>query len=503
MPLSHPVSFGVSGANNSEVHASGEIWANVLWESYVGLINKPGNRFTQAQQLMKDYLIASLKLTPNTPTMLEARDALLAVALANNTDDFVIIRDAFVKRGMGALAIAPDRASINHSGVVEDFTPGVDLQFSLQLNPASLDTNTCDDDGVWDAGEAASFSLSVKSAAATSIPALSLNLSSNDDITFADNRVAIDSIAGFGQSTSATFELTLNSASDMQNIRVTASMPEIGAEVDDFVEPPPISIDLLTHFDFAISEFDDDMSIESTSLKDWRVNFDNHITPFVVDSEMWHGVDSGAPGNSYLLTPVIRVADTGALTINFDHYYLFESSEDTQGILQNWDAGVIEVSVDGAVFVDVVSFGASLSEPYNGTVNSLNNELGGRQAYTSTRDENDLQPSANSITFPDGLVNGQDIQVRFRIGTDANTGDFGWLIDNLVVINAAFSMFSRMVTENNACGVGNPPVVDANDIQLNQSTATGGGGSLATDWLLLTLLMGRFIQIKSRLKKVH
>jgi len=30
LPLSHPVSFGVSGANNSQIHATGEIWANAL-----------------------------------------------------------------------------------------------------------------------------------------------------------------------------------------------------------------------------------------------------------------------------------------------------------------------------------------------------------------------------------------------------------------------------------------------------------------------------------------
>lgn len=499
LPLSHPVSFGVSGANNSEVHATGEIWANVMWESYVGLINKPGNSFAQAQQSMKDYLIAGLKLTPNAPTILEARDALLAAAVANNADDFAIIRDAFAKRGMGALAIAPDRSSASHSGVVEDFTAGVDLQFSLQLNPASLDNNTCDNDGVLDAGESASFSVSVKSAAAASIPGFNLSLSSGDDLTFASNSVAIDGIAGFGQATTATFEVTLNSASDMQNIEVTASIPEIGAGVDDFFEPPPISINLLTHFDFAVSEFDDDMSVESTSLNDWDVSFDNNITSFLVENESWHGVDSGSPGNSYLLTPIIRAADSGELTINFDHYYFFESSEDDQGVLQNWDAGVIEVSVNGAAFVDVVNFGASLSEPYNGTVNSFNDQLGGQQAYTFTRDENDLQPSGNAITFPDGLVNGQNIQVRFRIGTDANTADFGWLIDNLVVNNATSPMFSSVVAENNSCGVGNTPVVNAGadilvissdqsdiDISLNGSATDADGDSLTLQWTQLS-----------------
>jgi len=440
---------------------------------------------------MKDYLIASLKLTPNAPTILEARDALLAAVLANNADDFSIIRDAFAKRGMGALAIAPDRDSVDHSGTIEDFSVGVDLQFNLQLIPSSLDNNTCDNDGVLDAGESASFTVSVKNAAATSIPAFNINLSSGDDVNFASNNIAIESIAEFGETTSTTFELTLNSASDMQNISVTASMPEIGVGVDDFVEPPPVSINLLTHFDFAVSEFDDDISRESTSQYDWQVNFDNNITPFIVTNEAWHGIDSGLPGNSYLLTPIIRVADSGALSINFDHYYLFESSEDNQGEIQNWDAGVIEVSVDGADFVDVVDFGASLSEPYNGTVSSFNDQIGGRQAYTFTRDENDLQLSENAITFADGLVNGQNIQLRFRIATDANTGDFGWLIDNVVVNNAVSPMFSSVVAENNACDVDAGGNVQE-DEQTTAATEASGGGSLAFYWLAVMFIFKRF-----------
>ena len=82
------ISFGATGANNAEVHNTGEVWATMLWECYAALLRdtlglSPRLTFKQAQDRMKDYLVAAYKLTPNSPTFLEARDAVLAAAFAN------------------------------------------------------------------------------------------------------------------------------------------------------------------------------------------------------------------------------------------------------------------------------------------------------------------------------------------------------------------------------------------------------------------------------------
>ena len=110
-----PVSFGQSGFGNSEVHASGEVWCSMLWECYTALLRNPGLSFTEAQNRMKDYLVASLKITPGSPTFVEARNALLAVAASNDNDDFLLFSEAFAKRGLGKIAIAPDRNSPDHN----------------------------------------------------------------------------------------------------------------------------------------------------------------------------------------------------------------------------------------------------------------------------------------------------------------------------------------------------------------------------------------------------
>jgi len=461
--VSHPLNFGQDGSNNSQVHRSGEIWANALWEVYAGLLNKPSYTFEQAQQVMKDYLIASLKLTPNRPTFLEARDAMLAAALANNAEDFDIVRTAFTKRGMGANAVAPDRSSEEHSGVVEDFNQGVDLKHNIAMTQSSLTSNTCDNDGVFDAGEKASFTLQFDSFSSQSIPAFQVGLSSPDDVIFVNETINVPGISGFGQTSSVTFDVIFNTATSLQDIELIAAVEKIGSNADDFVEPPPFSLNVTGNYDFLATKFNDDMSNDLTSYKDWQVTSPLETIPrFVLEHGGWYGENSNIEGTSDLVTPVIKAGIAGNVVISFDHFYSFLHYIDDAGTIFNWDGGVIEVSVNGASYVDVVDYGATLLEPYNG-VTALNDVLGSREAYTNTNSPDSFSLSANSITFPDGLINNQDFQLRFRIGTQGFLKDFGWLIDNVVVTNAAQPMFSEIVAEDYVCLSGNPPTVNAGD----------------------------------------
>ena len=113
---------GGDGSINSEVHNSGEIWANMMWECYVGLLNDPRYTFAQAQARMKDYIIGGFKMTPADATFTEARDAVLSVVLANDFGDYTACSKGFAKRGIGLNAVAPARSSTDHVGVVEDAT---------------------------------------------------------------------------------------------------------------------------------------------------------------------------------------------------------------------------------------------------------------------------------------------------------------------------------------------------------------------------------------------
>ncbi len=120
-----PTPDGEPGDRNSEVHAAGEIWANMLWECYAALLIDPRHSFAQAQQRMKDYIIGGLKMTPADATYTEARDAILAVAYATDYGDYAHCSAGFAKRGAGLNARSPARSSVDLVGVREDYAPFV------------------------------------------------------------------------------------------------------------------------------------------------------------------------------------------------------------------------------------------------------------------------------------------------------------------------------------------------------------------------------------------
>jgi hypothetical protein len=130
LPATPPQSPRGTSSLNSETHNAGEVWASMLWECYSNLLNDTGRLgFAQAQDRMKRYLVASLKVTPIDPTFVQARDALLAVMQAQDPQDQALCLAGFAKRGLGVGAVAPGTYSEDNSGVVESFRatsdPGV------------------------------------------------------------------------------------------------------------------------------------------------------------------------------------------------------------------------------------------------------------------------------------------------------------------------------------------------------------------------------------------
>ncbi len=143
LPAGPPVEGDSTGATNAEAHNTGEVWASMLWECYAALLRDSGRlTFDQARNRMADYLVAGYKLTPFSPTFLEARDALLAAAGAADPIDQARFWQAFARRGAGFGAVAPDRYEATQTPVVESFVPGNDTDADgypdpIDCNPAS------------------------------------------------------------------------------------------------------------------------------------------------------------------------------------------------------------------------------------------------------------------------------------------------------------------------------------------------------------------------------
>ena len=116
----------------------------------------------------------------------------------------------------------------------------------------------------------------------------------------------------------------------------------------------------------------------------------------------------------------------------------------------SFDGGVLEISIGGAVFQDIVAAGGSfVTGGYNAAVNSsFSNPLAGRQAW-----------SGNSNGFVTTTVNlppsagGQNIVLRWRMGSDNAVSGLGWRIDNIAITCASTPTIFVEAGTNNLAAV--------------------------------------------------
>jgi len=80
--------------NAFEVHDDGEIWAETLWDLRRALLSEPG--------VARTLVTGGLRLSPNNPSFLEARDAIIqADQIAYGGDHYAALWGLFAIRGMG------------------------------------------------------------------------------------------------------------------------------------------------------------------------------------------------------------------------------------------------------------------------------------------------------------------------------------------------------------------------------------------------------------------
>ena len=96
----------------SQVHRTGELWANALWISRFNLIGKYG--FAAGAETMNRLVIDGMKLSPDDPTFLDGRDAILTADLVNNGGvNQCLIWDGFARMGMGFSALTTGVLDLN------------------------------------------------------------------------------------------------------------------------------------------------------------------------------------------------------------------------------------------------------------------------------------------------------------------------------------------------------------------------------------------------------
>lgn len=95
---------------------------------------------------------------------------------------------------------------------------------------------------------------------------------------------------------------------------------------------------------------------------------------------------------------------------------------------QDFDGGVLEIAINGGAFADILVAGGSfINGGYVSTLDSGGgNPIGGRPAWTG--DSSGYITTA--VSLPAAAIN-QNVQLRWRFGTDVSVGVIGWRIDTI------------------------------------------------------------------------
>jgi len=150
-------------------------------------------------------------------------------------------------------------------------------------------------------------------------------------------------------------------------------------------------------------------------------------------------VDSASTSDQYLVTPPITLPsiDKSPITLSFWNYQNMEANSGT-GVEACWDGGLLEVSTDGGNSFVQVSNLNMLTDPYNGgIVQQAASEISGLDAWCA----DDINPASGdqetTAVVDLNQYAGQQVQFRFRLGTDGSAGDEGWYIDDIAVQGCA------------------------------------------------------------------
>jgi large repetitive protein len=431
-----PIAFGCDGSNNAEVHNTGEVWTSMLWEGFVSLLN--AHPFENARLRMRDYLVASLKMTPANPTLVEARDAVLAAAFAADPADHALFCAAFAKRGIGQRAVAPDRFSNTNSGVVESFTCESNLSFvgATLASPSAA----CDTDTYLDNFETATLSITLRNDGLGPLSATTGTVStSNPNVTFANGGQLTFPATMPEQTTTATIDVSMAGASGIQDFLIDVSFEDPG--ITAFPQPVTVPVDLRGQADDVpnASASDDVEPILTawsvTGSGFWARNRFDRTPPFNHD---WIGRDVGGVADSQLVSPSLVVASTGNVSFTFKHRYSFEAT---------FDGGVVEISTNGgSTWTDVGALAFTSGGTYATAPLVAGSALAGRRAFTGN--SAGYPAFVNNMTCNLGsFTAGQTIQIRFRTASDPGVGGPGWEIDDLAFSNTSNTPFSVITAE--------------------------------------------------------
>ena len=391
----NPLVYDDIRTRGGSVHALGEVWTAALWEVYWAFVEEFGLDTRWEDEEAGNYkavrlAIEGMKLTPCSPTMIDLRDGVLqADSVLYGGAHARLLWVSFAKRGFGYLA---------DGGSPDDVTDGTQSfePFPLVIEELKIRANTVDQ-------VAPGEQITVELEAVNHIPETQNNVVITVDIP--DGMTYVDGSA----STAATFEngtLSFN-VGDMafqDELRITYE-----AVVDDNIETATIFYDNVDDADQGAYDFG---STEGFNL--WFQSFDIANSGSV---SWWASQPDTEVETDFFMTipPMDVVGNRPAL--KFAHRFDTETGS---------DGGFITVSTDGILFEDVKD--KFLRNGYTADIQYATFAIPLLEAFSGSTNEEWIYSYLDLSDYQ-----GEEIYVRFRFGTDDNTGvtaaNPGWFVD--------------------------------------------------------------------------
>lgn len=413
-----------------QVHAAGEVWSSALWEVRAKYIEDLG--WEVGNRRVLQHVTDGMKLAPLTPTFLQERDAIIAGALASGTaQDVANLWEGFAIRGMGAGASIQNSggSTADGSGTGQTrVTQAFDLPNLMQEPAITVSDLLGNNNGFAEPGEPLRITVPLKN--------ITGNLASDVTVQIVGGGSAFYGSIAHNGTASNIVSYTVPAATPCGSsltltINVTSSLGPVSFQRTIQIGQPSATF----------SENFDGVTAPAIPAN-WTVAAVQNGTPFVTTTNNANSSPNAiyaldpttVGGGTNLTSPSIPVTIAAAV-LSFRNRY------DTEN---GWDGGVLEISINGGAFQDIITAGGSFIENgYNGTLgaNGTNNPLNGRSAWTG----NSNGYLTTKVRLPAAAA-GQNVQLRFRFGADDNTTGAGpnpgWYIDNIEVAGNAACAFA-------------------------------------------------------------
>ncbi len=410
-----------------EVHNAGEVWASALFEVRARLINRLG--FAVGNDRVLQIVTDGMKLSPLNPTFIQGRDAILAAAAALPSDATATVADVwagFAARGMGFSASVVNAAS---GTVIEAFdTPGVSKLKSMLVSESIPN-------GRLDPTEVVGVSFCLTNNGGATSGSVTGSLQATGGVLSPSGSQSFGTIAPAAV-TCRTFTFTVDALCG-NSVTATLQVTEPSQPTKDFTFPMTVGSPVI----IATQNFD---GVAAPALPSgWTTStLVGTANLFVTTTTLPSGVtaqdttpnavfagDPASVSDNVLVSPNFAIP-AAATQLSFKQVYAFEA-----GASVGYDGGVLEISIAGGAWADIMAAGGSFSiGGYNRTISSCcGSPIAGRQAWSSA--------SSGRITTVVNLppsAQGQLASFRWRMASDSSVASTGWWIDSVRFQQAAY-----------------------------------------------------------------